>query len=279
MELRLATYMCPSLPVELYELFMSYLEEALVCDATLIYESRAAGPLTDRQDPFTKNSVDIAFMSPAAWLKMIREKRTEFAELLPATAVFKHSNNKTGKLGYYSDIVVHKDGSDHVKTFLDLRGCHWAYSDKDSLSGSVIVLQNLRELGENATFFGNTLKSGSHVQTIKMVLEKRAEAGAVDANALHCMRQTLHDHGADLCVIESLGPLPPYPIVINSRLPDDIKTKITEAFMAMPRTRLWGERLLKFGVVDFATNSMDNYSSATDIVENAKNNVIGVRYY
>lgn len=45
----------------------------------------------------------------------------------------------------------------HVKEFLDLRGCQWAYSNDDSLSGSTIVLKNLRELGENASFFGNTI--------------------------------------------------------------------------------------------------------------------------
>lgn len=58
-KLRLITYMCPSHPVELYELLMVYLEEALDCEATLIYETRGNGPLSDREDPFTADSVDI----------------------------------------------------------------------------------------------------------------------------------------------------------------------------------------------------------------------------
>lgn len=57
--LRLITYMCPSHPVELYEMLLVYLEETLDCEATLVYESRAPGPLPDRVDPFTNDSVDI----------------------------------------------------------------------------------------------------------------------------------------------------------------------------------------------------------------------------
>lgn len=58
-KLRLGTYLCPSHPVELYELFLKYLEEELPCEATLMYESRAGGPLPDREDPFTADALDI----------------------------------------------------------------------------------------------------------------------------------------------------------------------------------------------------------------------------
>lgn len=58
-KLRIITYMCPSHPVELYELLMLYLEEELKVEANLIYESRSPGPLPDRVDPFTSDSVDL----------------------------------------------------------------------------------------------------------------------------------------------------------------------------------------------------------------------------
>jgi ABC-type phosphate/phosphonate transport system substrate-binding protein len=45
----------------------------------------------------------------------------------------------------------------YVKEFLDLRGCRWAFSGEDSLSASTVILKTLKELGENASFFGNTL--------------------------------------------------------------------------------------------------------------------------
>lgn len=44
-----------------------------------------------------------------------------------------------------------------MNTLLDLRGCNFAYSDEESLSGSKIVLRTLKEKGENASFFGSLL--------------------------------------------------------------------------------------------------------------------------
>lgn len=51
-----------------------------------------------------------------------------------------------------------------------------------------------------------------------MVLSKQAEAAAIDANTLAFNKKYLQDGGKDIIVLESIGPLPPYPIVINSRL-------------------------------------------------------------
>ncbi|XP_075220057.1 uncharacterized protein LOC142323761 [Lycorma delicatula] len=278
-QLRFITYMCPSHPVELYELIMHYLEEKLGCEAYLIYESRSSGPLPGRIDPFTKDIVDIAFLSAEAYIEIIEKKRTDYAELLPVAAVFKHPKNRIAKPGYYSDIIIHTDVKEHVKEFLDLRGCLWAYNNENSLSGSTIILKTLKDLGENATFFGNSLKSGSHLQTLRMVVNKQAQAGAVDANSLQYQRQFLHDGGKDIYILDSLGPLPPYPILINSRLDAKLKTKITEALLEMTKTGFWGERFAKFGIQHFTHNSPDNYMFGKEILDNAKKTGIGIRYY
>lgn len=58
-ELRVITYMCPSHPVEMYELIVELLEKALDCHATLQYESRSPGPIAGRPDPFTKDKIDL----------------------------------------------------------------------------------------------------------------------------------------------------------------------------------------------------------------------------
>lgn len=58
-KLRIITYMCPSHPVEMYELLMNYLEEELDVEATLVYETRAGGPLPGRCDPFTDDTIDL----------------------------------------------------------------------------------------------------------------------------------------------------------------------------------------------------------------------------
>jgi len=58
-KLTLATYLCPSLPVELFQLLAEFLEQDLGCEVTLVYEWRAQGPLPGRPDPFADNSVHL----------------------------------------------------------------------------------------------------------------------------------------------------------------------------------------------------------------------------
>jgi ABC-type phosphate/phosphonate transport system substrate-binding protein len=61
-----------------------------------------------------------------------------------------------------------------------------------------------------------------------MVLTKQAEAAAIDANTLFCNQKYLQDGGKDIQVLESIGPLPPYPIVVNKRLDGEYKCSYAE---------------------------------------------------
>nr|CAD7261582.1 unnamed protein product [Timema shepardi] len=285
-KLRLVTYMCPSHPVELYELVLQYLEEQVGCEATLMYESRSAGPLPDRVDPFTSDTVDIAFLSSSAYTKLLDTKNA-FTELLPVTPVFSHPKNKLEEKGYYSDIIIHIDGSKHIQEFLDLRGTRWAYSNEDSLSASTAILKKLKEQGENSSFFGDKLRSGSHLNSVQMVLTKQAEASAVDANTLAYNKKYLQDGGKDVIVLESIGPLPPYPIVANKRLSvsfyhlplAELKTKIVQALLKVSQKPIWGKRLKKYGVVKFVANTNDAYQEERDIQDAVKEMSFGGTYY
>jgi len=53
------TYLSPSLPVELFETILHYLEEVTGREGFLMYESRFTGPPPDRVDPFAADLVDI----------------------------------------------------------------------------------------------------------------------------------------------------------------------------------------------------------------------------
>lgn len=60
---------------------------------------------------------------------------------------------------------------------------------------------------------------------------------------------------------------------------DSIKKIIASALIEMPKTRFWGERLAKFGIQNFVSNSPDNYDFGKEILDNAKEAGIGIRYY
>ncbi|KAL4715412.1 hypothetical protein ACJJTC_015315 [Scirpophaga incertulas] len=278
-EIRVITYMCPTHPVQLYELIMSALEEALDCYTCLQYESRSPGPFKDRPDPFATDKVDLGFMTAAAYMRL-RESSNKSIELLPVTPVFAHQMNVEKKPGYYSDVIIHSDKKGHnVNTLLDLRGCTFAYSDEESLSSSKIVLKTLKEKGENASFFGSKLRSGSHIASAQMVLSKQAEWAAVDSTTLLYSKKFMQDGGKDITLLETLGHLPPYPVVVRSKLDDKIKKDITEALLTLPLTIKWKERFAKFGVLRFEKNRDAAYDGPATQVWSVQSEKLNIRYY
>lgn len=278
-EIRVITYMCPSHPVKLYETLLELLEESVGCHTTLLYETRRPGPLPDRPDPFSTDKVDLGFLSAAAYMKLCENKNTSI-ELLPVTPVFKHEINVENKPGYFSDIIIHRDKKPHnVNTLLDLRGCTFAYSDEESLSGSRIVLKTLREKGENASFFGSLLRSGSHLKSAQMVLSKQADCAAVDSTTLLYSKKYMYDGGKDIITLETLGHLPPYPIVVNSRLPGKTKKAITYALLKHSETVEWKKKLSNFGIIKFEINSDAAYNGFAAQVWALQKETLSIRYY
>ncbi|XP_072949387.1 phosphonates-binding periplasmic protein-like [Epargyreus clarus] len=278
-ELRVITYMCPTHPVELYELLLDFFEESMNCFATLQYESRSPGPIAGRPDPFHTDRVDIAFMTAAAYMKL-REQKNEFVELLPVTPIYAHQMNVENKPGYFSDVIIHSDKKAHnVNTLLDLRGCTFAYSDEESFSGSKIVLRMLKEKGENASFFGSVLRSGSHLASAQMVLTKQAEWAAVDSTTLLYSKKYMQDGGKDIITLETLGRLPPYPIVVNSRLSGETKEAISKALLNLSQKAEWKKRFAKFGIIKFGENSDGAYNGPAAQMWSIQKEKFNVRYY
>lgn len=277
--LRAVTYMCPTHPVKLYECILELLEEALPCHTTLQYESRKGGPLPDRPDPFINNLVDLAFMTAASYMDL-RDNKNEAIELLPVTPIFTHQMNLENRPGYFSDVIIHRDKKAHnVNTLIDLRGCAFAYSDPDSLSGSKIVLKTLHEKGESASFFGSLLKSGSHLASAHMVLTKQAEWAAIDSTALLYSKKYMQDGGKDIITLETLGRLPPYAIVVNKGISGKVKLAITEALLTLPQSENWKKRFAKFGVIKFDRNNDGMYHGQAAQVRTIQSEKLNVRYY
>lgn len=58
-QLRAVTYLCPSLPVELFQAILEILEQETGLTSSLLYDWRADGPSNAKPDPFQNNTVDI----------------------------------------------------------------------------------------------------------------------------------------------------------------------------------------------------------------------------
>ncbi|KAG7162651.1 uncharacterized protein LOC121873670 isoform X2 [Homarus americanus] len=272
--LRLATYMCPGVPVEYFEFLAEYLETQLNLETILLYNSRRRGPDISREGDL---HIDIAFVSTSSYLENFKSSPSSF-QLLPVGAVTKHPK-KGNVLGYYTDILVHRDVKERVKEFLDARGCKFVYSHEGSLSSSKLVLRTLKQMGEDASFFSDIQASGNHMNSIETVVAKKAEMSAVDSLSLANYLTCHYYQEPELHLQESWGPLPPHPILINNKFPVDLRNKIEEALLSMHKFPKWMKQLNTFSITGFRKTSFDNYLEAADLLDATKNLSYGITYY
>lgn len=157
---------------------------------------------------------------------------------------------------------------------MDLRGHRCSLPDRRKQIGAAALLfDHLYTRGESPAFFGNTLDTDTQVAALQMVAGKQAEVGILEAPVIKCQRNALP--GVEtLHILTSLGPLPPYRIMVNKRLEDILVRKITAYLLNVDRDKEWIERFAPFGVRSFSKNSADFYDLA-----DAKSVVTSVPYY
>ncbi|XP_015111489.1 uncharacterized protein LOC107037444 [Diachasma alloeum] len=255
----LSTHLVPSLPIELFELIAEIIEHSTQTPVVLIHESRVNRPVATE-------IVDIAFL-PAS-------QEWKDGKLLPVGLVFDHRLNTKNDPGVYADVVVAQDIAEHIEDIIDLRGYKVALPGRYTKIGGVGLLFNhLKTKGESPSFFGNTLDSETQVAALQMVAGKQTEVGVIEAPVINCHRYNLPGVN-NLLILESLGPLPPYQILLNPRVPQKTTDQIKRGFLNAKSNPQWLDRLKSFGARGFAEYSQDNYD-----VEEIKTAVTSVAYY
>src|ERR1051326_5517218 len=158
---------------------------------------------------------------------------------------------------YYSDIVVHA-GSD-FRSFDDLRGATWAYNERGSHSGFNLIRYHLALKGTGAGYFARIVESGSHQDSLQMILERSIDATAIDSTVLE-MAVTRNPSIADhFRTIDVLGPSPAPPWVIHRSVPQEVRDALQTGFLEMHKDPR-GRRILESaGTLRFVRASDEDY--------------------
>ncbi|KYN21308.1 hypothetical protein ALC57_06233 [Trachymyrmex cornetzi] len=246
----LATHhLVPSLPIGLFEMFAEMIEVVTKKPVVLLHECR-------NNRPIATEVADIVIL-PAA-------ETWKDGVLLPASFVFDHRLNKDKSASVYADVIVTKDRAPHIQNIMDLRGYRCAVSNntiQHQFSAAGLLLNYLHLKGENMIFFGNILEARTQLEVLEMVASKQTEVGILDSMTIKCNKYNVP--GVDsLHILTSLGPLPPYRIMIKNTLENQLVEKLTAYLLNIDKNEEWLERLLPYGVIGFAKNSMDYYNLA-----------------
>lgn len=120
--------------------------------------------------------------------------------------------------------------------------------------GYYLTRYHLARLGWHRGFFGRVVAAGSHEASVRMLLDGRAEASAIDSTVLELLGDRDPALPSRLRTIEVLGPSPVPPWVISRIVPRELRAAIRETLLTMhldPRGRpiLERGRLARFAAV------------------------------
>ncbi|HEV8043595.1 MAG TPA: PhnD/SsuA/transferrin family substrate-binding protein [Rubrobacter sp.] len=271
-ELRFLSYLSPGIPRAFFEAVVEHVRQALGQRASLLVESRVSGPMKGVEDPFSKGEADVGFMCAPSFLWLL-EHETPPVELLPAAPVFR-DGRAPGQAVYFSELVVRRDSP--AASFLDLRGRSWAYNDPCSLSGYYNLLKKLVEMGKDGGFFGRTCCSGSHLNSMEMVVGGEVDAATIDSNVLRIRLRSAPELRERLRVIETWGPFPIQPVVLRSGLHPELKNRLRAALLAIGEGTHAPPVLAGFGLERFAPVTYEHYASEEDALRRCER-ALGIR--
>jgi phosphonate transport system substrate-binding protein len=255
--IRFVTYLSPSIPQALFEALADHVQRALGQErVSLKVESRASGPQKGGECSSFAEEADVAFMCTPSFI-WLRDLQPPPVELLGVLPVFDDERNQ-GRPVYFCDVVVRNDAPVHA--FSELEGGSWAYNDACSLSGYYSLLNKLAESSADESFFDTIFCSGSHLNSIEAVLSGKADAAAIDSNVLRIRLREAPAVSKNLRVIESWGPYPIQPVVVNSALQPELKHRLRAAFLSTVHDQQTHRTLNQFGLSHFVATDQRDYS-------------------
>jgi phosphonate transport system substrate-binding protein len=234
-ELVFATYLAPCIrPV--YEFVAHQVGKELGCAGRLV--------TGDSFQQLRDGEVDFAFVCGLPYVRLRREAPPP-VEAIAAPVV--RGERYGGRPIYFSDIIVSRDNP--AGRFQDLRGCSWAYNEPDSHSGYLVTLFSLFRNGETGAFFGGSVMTGFHQESIRRVAAGQVDASAVDSQVLSVELRDHPELAGQVRVIDTLGPSSIQPLVATMAPSDSIRREVQEVVTALARSEA-GRARLEEGLVD-----------------------------
>jgi phosphonate transport system substrate-binding protein len=245
--LKLLTYLAPSLPAGFFRTVADVIAERAGIAVELRFERRISGPMPGDENPLQAGSADIAFVCAPSY-----RCQRKWLHLLPVPVPT--DERAAGRPVYFCDVVVRRHCN--AESLRDLRGCRWAFNDRNSHSGWLCLFERLAPAAP-AAFFGATIQAGSHLESLRLIRTGFADAAAIDSNALRHAVRTDPTLRQAVRVLESWGPFPVQPVVMRRALPHSLRASVRDALLHAHETA--GDDLRRFGFARFIEVGREHY--------------------
>ena len=137
-----------------------------------------------------------------------------------------------GKSVYHSYILAHRDSN--VRSFDDLQGRRFAFTDPNSNTGSLVPRYMLAREGQTPDgAFSETFFTYSHDNSIKAVAEGLADGASVDSLVWEFINATDPSFTARTRIVEKSPPYGIPPVVVHPGLDADLKQRLRDVFLTL----------------------------------------------
>lgn len=159
-----------------------------------------------------------------------------------------------GETVYYSYLIVPADSP--VRSFAELRGKSFAFTDPQSNSGKLVPTAMLARLGSTPEqFFSSTTFTYGHDRSIQAVADRIVDGAAVDSLIWDYLSAADPKLQERVRVVERFGPFAIPPVVAAPHVPLELREKFRQALLTMHQdpqgqTILQGMHIDRFTPID-----------------------------
>jgi phosphonate transport system substrate-binding protein len=169
-----------------------------------------------------------------------------------------------GKTVYYSYIIVPE--SSPVRSFAELRGKRFAFTDPLSNSGKLVPTYMLARMNETPeSFFKEFVFTKAHDKSIKAVAQEAVDGAAVDSLIWEFLNATSPEFTSRTRVIEKSPPYAIPPVTVPRTLAPELKERLRAAFLEAHTDPRGREILAKMRIDRFVPINDRDYDSVRDM--------------
>ncbi len=164
-----------------------------------------------------------------------------------------------GESTYYGLIFVRKDSG--IKTAKDMRGKRFAFVDKATTAGYLLPLAYFEKhaIRNYKTYLRETYFTGTHVDAIMDVLNKKADIGAAKNTVYERMAKNDIRIEKELIILEKSPDVPENGLAVRKELDDPIKKKLKDTLLSMHNDPHGRSILKNFGAGRFIETTDKDY--------------------
>lgn len=195
------------------------------------------------------NDIDLAFICSGAYIQGTADSAFRFF-LLPERENQRH---------YHAYVIVKNDSP--FKSFGDLRGKKFVFSDSLSNTGMYYPLKRLKDLNTTTDeFFSETYLSNAHNNSIELVSRGIVDGASVNSLIYDYILRTAPEKVSNLRIIEESKPFGMPPLVISNHIDTHLKEDLYNTLTNMVKNKEGRDILRSLMINRFVTDSDTIYN-------------------